>query len=131
MFTVLRRAGSKLFLPMSIRTFIAVFRSIKYIKAGLTALLHGRLAVSVLDATAVTVSMIRGDFGDRQFCYAYAEPGRDPGGMDPQEAVADLAGAMSLNVDKVWLKTACGTEVLVPIGDVKKRGLHRGPHRMA
>ena len=27
-FTVLRRAGSKLFLPMSIRTFIAVFRSI-------------------------------------------------------------------------------------------------------
>ena len=46
-FTVLRRAGSKLFLPMSIRTFIAVFRSIKYIKAGLSALLHGHLAVSV------------------------------------------------------------------------------------
>ena len=37
-----------------------------------------------------------------------------------KKSVADLAGAMSLNVDKVWLKTG-GTEVLVPIGDVKAR----------
>ena len=61
-FTVLRRAGNQLFLPSPIRTAIAIFRSAKYIKAGLTSLLHGRLTVSVLDATAVTVSMVRGDF---------------------------------------------------------------------
>ena len=35
-----------------------------------------------------------------------------------KKSVADLAGAMSLNVDKVWLQSG-DTEVLVPIGDVQ------------
>ena len=117
-FTVLRRAGSKLFLPMSIRTFIAIFRSIKYIKAGLTSLLHGRLAVSVLDATAVTVSMIRGDFETASSVMFMLSLGEILEEWTHKKSVADLAGAMSLNVDKVWLKTG-ETEVLVPIGDVK------------
>lgn len=118
MFTVLRRAGSKLFLPMSIRTFIAVFRSVKYIRAGLTSLLHGRLAVSVLDATAVTVSMVRGDFDTASSVMFMLNLGEILEDWTHKKSVADLAGAMSLNVDKVWLK-AGGTEVLVPIGDVK------------
>ena len=117
-FTVLRRAGSKLFLPMSIRTFIAVFRSIKYIKAGLSALLHGHLAVSVLDATAVTVSMLRGDFETASSVMFMLNLGEILEDWTHKKSVADLAGAMSLNVDKVWLKTA-DSEVLVPIGDVK------------
>ena len=118
MFTVLRRAGSKLFLPMSIRTFIAVFRSVKYIRAGLTSLLHGRLAVSVLDATAVTVSMVRGDFDTASSVMFMLNLGEILEDWTHKKSVADLAGAMSLNVDKIWLK-AGGTEVLVPIGDVK------------
>ena len=117
-FTVLRRAGSKLFQPMSIRTFIAVFRSVKYIRAGLTSLLHGRLAVSVLDATAVTVSMVRGDFDTASSVMFMLNLGEILEDWTHKKSVADLAGAMSLNVDKVWLK-AGGTEVLVPIGDVK------------
>ena len=117
-FTVLRRAGSKLFLPMSIRTFIAVFRSIKYIKAGLSALLHGHLAVSVLDATAVTVSMLRSDFETASSVMFMLNLGEILEDWTHKKSVADLAGAMSLNVDKVWLKTA-DSEVLVPIGDVK------------
>ncbi|HCE62433.1 MAG TPA: heavy metal translocating P-type ATPase, partial [Clostridiales bacterium] len=59
---VLRRAFSKLFLPLSVRAVIAMVRSVKYIQEGLSALLHGKLSVAVLDATAVTVSMVRGDF---------------------------------------------------------------------
>ena len=61
-FTVCRRAFSRLFLPYPITTAIALFRSVKYIKEGLKALWHGKLSVAVLDATAVTVSMLRGDF---------------------------------------------------------------------
>ena len=117
-FTVLRRAGNQLFLPSPIRTAIAIFRSAKYIKAGLTSLLHGRLTVSVLDATAVTVSMVRGDFttaGSVMFMLRLGEILEE---WTHKKSVADLAGAMSLNVDKVWLK-ADGTEILVPIGDVK------------
>ena len=117
-FTVLRRVGSQLFLPSPIRTAIAVFRSAKYIRAGLTSLLHGRLAVSVLDATAVTVSMIRGDFNTAGSVMFMLRLGEILEEWTHKKSVADLAGAMSLNVDKVWLKTG-GTEVLVPIGDVK------------
>lgn len=117
-FTVLRRVGSQLFLPSPIRTAIAVFRSAKYIRAGLTSLLHGRLAVSVLDATAVTVSMIRGNFNTAGSVMFMLRLGEILEEWTHKKSVADLAGAMSLNVDKVWLKTG-GTEVLVPIGDVK------------
>ena len=117
-FTVLRRAGNQLFLPSPIRTAIAIFRSAKYIKAGLTSLLHGRLTVSVLDATAVTVSMVRGDFATAGSVLFMLRLGVIMEELTPKKSVADLAGAMSLNVDKVWLK-ADGTEVLVPIGDVK------------
>ena len=59
---VMRRCISKLFLPVPITTALAVLRSVKYIREGLSALWHGRLSVAVLDATAVTVSMVRGDF---------------------------------------------------------------------
>ncbi len=117
-FTVLRRAGNQLFLPAPIRTAIAIFRSAKYIKAGLTSLLHGRLTVSVLDATAVTVSMVRGDFATAGSVMFMLRLGEILEEWTHKKSVADLAGAMSLNVDKVWLK-ADGTEVLVPIGEVK------------
>ena len=60
--TVLRRTFSKLFLPLPVRAVISAFRSVKYIREGLKALLCGKLSVAVLDATAVTVSMVRGDF---------------------------------------------------------------------
>ena len=117
-FTVLRRAGNQLFLPSPIRIAIAIFRSAKYIKAGLTSLLHGRLTVSVLDATAVTVSMVRGDFATAGSVMFMLRLGEILEEWTHKKSVADLAGAMSLNVDKVWLK-ADGTEVLVPIGEVK------------
>ena len=117
-FTVLRRAGNQLFLPSPIRIAIAIFRSAKYIKAGLTSLLHGRLTVSVLDATAVTVSMVRGDFATAGSVMFMLRLGEILEEWTHKKSVADLAGAMSLNVDKVWLK-ADGTEILVPIGDVK------------
>ena len=61
-FTVLRRAMAKMFFPAPIRMMLAIIRSAKYIKEGVKALLHGHLSVAVLDATAVTVSLVRGDF---------------------------------------------------------------------
>ena len=59
---IMRRCISRLFLPVPVTTAISLFRSVKYIKEGCQALLQGRLSVAVLDATAVTVSMARGDF---------------------------------------------------------------------
>lgn len=117
-FTVCRRAFSRLFLPVPVQTAIALFRSVKYIRAGLSALLHGKLSVAVLDATAVTVSMVRGDFDTAGSVMFMLRLGEILEEWTHKKSVADLAGAMALNVDKVWLQSG-ETELLVPIGDVK------------
>ena len=117
--TVMRRCVSKLFLPVPVTTALAVIRSVRYIKEGLKALWHGRLSVAVLDATAVTVSLLRGDFstaGSVMFMLRLGEILED---WTHKKSVADLAGAMSLNVDKVWLRVS-NTEVLVPVSDVQE-----------
>ena len=117
--TVMRRCVSKLFLPVPVTTALAVIRSVRYIKEGLKALWHGRLSVAVLDATAVTVSLLRGDFstaGSVMFMLRLGEILED---WTHKKSVADLAGAMSLNVDKVWLRVN-DTEVLVPVSDVQE-----------
>ena len=116
-FTVLRRAGNQLFLPSPIRTAIAIFRSAKYIKAGLTSLLHGRLTVSVLDATAVTVSMVRGDFATAGSVMFLLNVGSLLEEWTRKKSLDDLARSMALNVDKVWVR-AQGTEVLMPLTKV-------------
>ena len=117
-FTVCRRAFSRLFLPYPITTAIALFRSVKYIKEGLKALWHGKLSVAVLDATAVTVSMLRGDFNTAGSVMFMLRLGEILEEWTHKKSIADLAGAMALNVDKVWLQSG-ETELLVPIGDVR------------
>lgn len=116
--SVLRRAVSKLFLPFPIRSTIAVIRSFKYIKEGVSSLLHGKLSVSVLDATAVSVSLLRGDFDTASSVMFMLGLGELLEEWTHKKSINDLAGAMSLNVDKVWLK-AGDSEVLVSIHDVK------------
>ena len=116
--TVIRRVISKLFFPLPVTTALAVYHSVKYIREGLTALLHGKLSVAVLDATAVTVSMVRGDFPTASSVMFMLRLGEILEDWTHKKSVADLAGAMSLNVDHVWLKTG-ETEVLVPVSDVK------------
>ena len=120
--TVLRRAFSKLFLPLSVRAVIAMVRSVKYIKESLSALLHGKLSVAVLDATAVTVSMVRGDFDTASSVMFMLRLGEILEEWTHKKSVADLAGAMALNVDQVWVK-ANETEVLVPVSSVKEGDL--------
>ena len=116
--TVLRRTFSELFLPLSVRAVISMVRSVKYIREGLKALLHGKLSVAVLDATAVTVSMIRGDFDTAGSVMFMLRLGEILEEWTHKKSVADLAGAMALNVDQVWVQ-AGDTELLVPVSSVK------------
>ena len=120
--TVMRRCISKLFLPVPITSALAVIRSIRYIREGLKALWHGKLSVAVLDATAVTVSLVRGDFSTAGSVMFMLRLGEILEEWTHKKSVADLAGAMSLNVDKVWLQVG-GTEVLTPVSDVQEGDL--------
>ena len=116
--SVLRRAASKLFLPFPLRSAIAVMRSFKYIKEGVLALAHRKLSVAVLDATAVSVSLLRGDFDTASSVMFMLGLGEMLEDWTHKKSINDLAGAMSLNVDKVWLKSK-DSEVLVGIHEVK------------
>ena len=116
--TVMRRCISKLFLPLPVTSALAVVRSVKYIREGISALWHRQLSVAVLDATAVTVSLVRGDFstaGSVMFMLRLGELLED---WTHKKSVADLAGAMSLQVDSVWQQVN-GTEVLTKVNDIR------------
>ena len=116
--TVMRRCASNLFLPAPVTSALAVIRSAKYIKEGLLALWHRKLSVVVLDATAVTVSMVRGDFATAGSVMFMLRLGEILEEWTHKKSVADLASAMSLRVENVWQQID-GTEVLTKVTDVK------------
>ena len=116
--TVIRRCASNLFLPAPVTSALAVIRSAKYIKEGLLALWHRKLSVAVLDATAVTVSMVRGDFATAGSVMFMLRLGEILEEWTHKKSVADLASAMSLRVENVWQQVD-GTEVLTKVTDVK------------
>ena len=112
-----RRVLTKLYLPAPAVAVLAICRSLKYIKAALMSLWHKKLTVAVLDGTAVAVSILRGDFGTASSVMFMLRLGETLEDWTHKKSVADLAGAMSLGVDKVWLKNG-ETEILVPVGDI-------------
>ena len=73
--------------------------------------------MAVLDATAVAVSILRGDFSTAGSVMFMLHIGELLEEWTHKKSVADLADAMSLHADKVW-KTDGETETLVPVNTV-------------
>lgn len=115
--TVCSHYIKKFFFPLPIRNILTVINSIKYIGLGLKALFTNGLTVPVLDGTAVTVAMLQGNFSTSSSVMFMLRIGEIMEEWTHKKSVADLAGAMSLHIDKVWLKTE-DTEVLVNITDI-------------
>ena len=110
--------GSKLFLPMPVRAVITSVKSVKYIWHGIRCLLHGKIEVPVLDATAISVSVFRRDYataGSVMFLLGIGEIMEE---WTHKKSVGDLARSMSLNVNKVWLKRD-DQEILVKSSDIE------------
>ena len=116
-FTVLRRAGTVLFLPMGVRNVIAVAKAVPYIWKGLRCLRRGRIEVPVLDATAISVSLLRRSFSTASSVMFLLDIGEILEEWTHKKSVADLARTMSLNVDKVWKKEG-EAERLVPLHEI-------------
>ena len=79
---------------------------------------HGKLSVAVLDATAVTVSIVRGDYSTAGSVMFMLRLGEILESWTHKKSIADLASVMSLQVDHVWLQVD-GTEVLAKVSDVR------------
>lgn len=109
--------GGKLLLPNSVRKIWLTFKAVQYIGKGIRCLARRKIEVPVLDATAIGVSVLRGDFntaGSVMFLLGIGELLEE---WTHKKSVGDLARSMSLNIKKVWLKRE-EQEVLVPASDI-------------
>lgn len=112
--------SKKLLLPWPIRTALTVGRSIKYIGIGLKCLLQRKIEVPVLDATAITVSLVTKDFSTASSIMFLLGIGELLEEWTHKKSVDDLARSMSLNVSKVWLRTPENQEILVESSKIQK-----------
>ena len=110
---VIYHFGRKWLLPAPIRAIYTTVVSVKYIWKGIQTLAQGKIEVPVLDATAIGVSMLRGDYGTAGSVMFLLGVGELLEEWTHKKSVGDLARSMSLNGGKVWLKKD-GQELLVP-----------------
>ncbi len=115
--TVVFHYARRLFVPAPVRHVLALSRSVKFIKAGLVSLWHRKLEVSVLDATAITVSLVRGDFDTAGSTMFLLKVGEILEEWTHKRSVNDLARSMALNIGKVWKKVG-ETEVLTDAAEI-------------
>ena len=116
---IFMRYACRVVLPMPVKIALTSYSAFKYVLIGIKTLAKGKLEVPVLDATAISVSMIRGDIntaGSIMFLLGVGELLEE---WTHKKSVGDLARSMSLNINKVWLKKD-GTEIMVPAKDIKK-----------
>lgn len=121
---VLLRVGRKLFLPVPVQTAITTIQSIRYLYQGLRVLAAKKLEVEVLDATAIGVSLLRGDFDTASSVMFLLGIGELLEEWTRKKSVGDLARSMSLNIDRVWQVTD-GADVLVPVAKIREGDLIR------
>lgn len=112
--------SKKLLLPLPIRIALTIGQSVKYIGIGLKCLLQRKIEVPVLDATAITVSLITKDFSTASSIMFLLGIGELLEEWTHKKSVDDLARSMSLNVSKVWLKTPENQEILVESSKIEK-----------
>ena len=115
---VLYHYGRKLFLPYPLNAIYTTATSVKYIWKGIDTLLHRKIEVPVLDATAIGVSVLRQDFGTAGSIMFLLGIGELLEEWTHKKSVGDLARTMSLNVGKVWLKKD-DQEILVESGEIQ------------
>ncbi len=118
------RAVFNTLVPAPVRAAWTCIKAVRYVAAGLHCVLRRKLEVPVLDATAITVSLIRRDFKTASSVMFLLGVGELMEEWTHKKSVADLAGSMALNVDKVWLKREEG-DVQIPIHQVQEGDLIR------
>ena len=118
-FGILRGLFRRLFLPLPIRIALTVISSLPFLAKGARSLLQGRIDVSVLDAAAITASMVRGDFGTAASVMVLLRIGDLLEEWTYRKSVSDLAKALSLKSDKVWMKTT-GDDVLMNVSEIRE-----------
>ena len=115
---ILVKLFTRLFLPLPVRAAHTACTAVPFLFRGARCALRGKLAVDVLDAAAIGISMLRRDFGTASSVTFLLGIGEILEEWTHKKSVSDLAGRMSLNIEKVW-QWEDGTETLVPISKIR------------
>ncbi|MDR2529538.1 MAG: heavy metal translocating P-type ATPase [Synergistaceae bacterium] len=102
-------------LPRTLRYFFTFFRALPVLAKGIRSLWRRRgFNVSVLDASAVGVSMLRGDFRTAAVVTTLLTLGDLLESWTHKKSKESLSNSLALNIDKLWIRKD-GEEVLIPL----------------
>ncbi len=90
-------------LPIPLRPIGVVIKAIPYIKTGLKSLREGKLNVSVLDATAIGVSILDSEFADAGNIMFLLGLGEELEDYTLKKSKDNLAQSLRLNVEQVFV----------------------------
>ena len=90
-------------MPMPLRPIGVIIKSIPYIKAGLKSIKDRKLNVELLDATAIGISILDGEFGDAGNIMFLLGLGEELEDYTLKKSKEDLAQSLKLNVEKVFV----------------------------
>jgi len=115
-----KRLVKKLFLPMPVRTVITVFNFIPYLAEAWRSVKKRKIEVPLLDAASIATSMALGDYDTAGSVMFLLKVGDLMDEWTHTKSVNDLAQAMALNVDKVWVRCESGEDLLVDVRSVSE-----------
>ena len=113
------RFGRDMFLPSYLRMLWTAYRTLHYFKEAVKKLWLKKLSVEVLDGAAITASLLRGDYDTAASVMYLLELGDIMEEWARKKSIQDLAGMMSLNVDKAWVEEG-GAEKLVSVSSIRE-----------
>lgn len=112
------KASSTLFFPRPLWIAWTIWKAIPHLYRGARSLLRGRLRMEVLDALSIGISLLRGNYGTASTVQFLLRLGELLEEWTHKKSVSDLAQSMSLNIDRVWLRTPQG-DILTPVSQVQ------------
>lgn len=108
------------FLPIVVNTVNAVLGSLPIIAEGLKNLFQGKLNVSVLDAAALTVSLLRRDFKTAGLLIVLLGLGEMLESYTRKKSLSSLADQLAINVDSVWVRHGDGEIRQKPLSELQE-----------
>lgn len=120
--TSLLHFASKM-LPFPIRAMLTTVKALAFIKLGFKSLWARRFDVAILDATAITASLLRRDYKTAASVIYLLTIGELLEEWTHKKSIDDLAKNTAIQVDRVWRKLADGSEVEVPLSAVQENDI--------
>ncbi len=127
---ILYHYTKKIFFPTPLKWISTLYSASKFILKGLKCLYNRKIEVPVLDATAISISILRSDISTASSIMFMLGIGEILEEWTHKKSVSDLARVMALNVNQVWVQDENGKrqvstsqvkekdEVIVYVGNI-------------